>query len=86
MWGGSENIIKTGFPPPINLDYAKIYPVTRLKYLVNATIPSLGDTTGTKTIIANLISVTGILADTQPSNHIGGRTLAISLSGNNILL
>ena len=84
IWSNIESIIKTNFPPPINLDYAKIYPLIKLRYLTNTAIPSLGSTSGTLSIIGNLISVSGIIPDTQSSDNIGGRTLSITFGGSNI--
>jgi hypothetical protein len=84
LWGGSDSIIRTNLPPPINLDYTKIYPVNKVRYLMNSSRPSYGATGGTTTIVGNDISIVGINVDTQPSNEIGGRTLSVNLSGDNI--
>ncbi len=85
MWSdGYENMIRTNLPPPINLDYTNIYPVTKVRYLINSSRPSYGATGGVTTVVGNNVSVIGINVDTQPSNEIGGRTLAVNLSGTNV--
>jgi len=84
LWGGNSSVIRTNLPPPITLDYTKIYPVNKVRYLMNSSRPSYGATGGTTTIVGNNVAVVGINVDTQPSNETGGRTLSINLSGSNI--
>lgn len=84
LWGGSSSVIRTNLSPPITLDYTKIYPVNKVRYLMNSSRPSYGATGGTTTITGHDVSVIGINVDTQPSNEIGGRTLSVNLSGSNI--
>ena len=84
VWGSSSNIINLNFPPPITLDYTKIFAINKAKYVMNANFRSYGYAGyATETIVGNTITTTGILPDTQPSNEIDGRTLTITTSGDN---
>ena len=85
VWSdGYENYINSNMPPPINLDYTNIYPVTKLMYILNSSRPSYGNSDGVIYTAGNDVSVIGITPDTQPSNEIGGRTLSVKVSGSNI--
>lgn len=84
LWGSNSSVINTNLPPPITLDYTKIYPVNKVRYLMNSSRPSYGATGGTTTIIGRNVSIAGIDVDTQPSNEFTGRTLSINFSGSNI--
>jgi hypothetical protein len=85
MWSdGYENTLRTALPSPINLDYVNIFPVTKMKYVMNATVPSYGESGGIVIILGNSVSVIDIGVDTQPSDPVGGRTLSVSVSGDNI--
>ena len=85
VWGNNSNIINLNFPSPINLDLAKIFAVNRSKYVLNAGIRSDGYTgSEIDTIIGNIVITQGILPDTQPSDGYSGRTLTVTVSGDNI--
>lgn len=85
VWGNSSNTVNINLPPPINLDYTKVYAVNKSKYIFNTAKRSFGyDGYVTETIVGNDISTIGILPDTQPSSTTGGRTLAVSITGTNV--
>ena len=85
VWGSDSNVININLPPPITLDYAKIFTVNKSKYVMNSALRSEGYSGySSETIVGNAITTTGILSDTQPSNSINGRTLSVTVSGDNI--
>ncbi len=74
IWGNTTNIIKTQLPPPINLDEVKIFPVL---------LPLLPIGPDNAAIISGEFVKTNISLYV-PSNSTQGRTLAISMNGNNV--
>jgi len=80
VWSNIENIINSNLPAPINLDYVKIIPVTKLRYVVNSDRPSAGSSDGYTVIAGQDITITGITPDTQPSNSTTGRLLNVYVS------
>lgn len=84
VWGSDSNIINLNLPPPITLDYTKVFAVNKAKYVMNADIRSDGyDGYAFETIVGNTITTIGILPDTQPSNAYSGRILTVTASGDN---
>lgn len=74
VWGDNYNILKTKLPTPISLDEVKIY-----KVLLGSTFIGPSNATLTSGVFHSI----NLLID-QPSNNAAGRTLSVSIQGDNI--
>ena len=73
-WSNQHNIIKTKLPTPISLDEVKIY-----KVLLSSTYIGLSNAT----LLSGVFHSNHIATD-QPINSPGGRTLGVSIQGDNV--
>jgi hypothetical protein len=75
VWSDNEeNILRTKLPPPIALDEAKITKII----LPSTGINNLNSTVSLGVLYSNQLTTT------QPSNAQNGRTISVTLSGNNV--
>lgn len=74
VWGNTSNVIRTQLPPPISLDEANIYPVVMPTVSIG---PANSVIVGGRFVAANLFA-------TQPSNNAEGRSLRVTITGENV--
>jgi hypothetical protein len=74
VWSNNSNILKTKLPAPISLDEAKVSKVILGQTAIGA---------ANATLIGGIFVSNDITTD-RPSNNFGGRTLSVSIQGDNI--